>query len=158
MALTLTVLGHPLHAADFHWLGTWRLDRAHSQLVGTTIRIARIPTGYHFDFGAAAFDIGDDGRFYPTVSGRTTSLKAISDNKWRRIHRNNGREVDRSILTVSPDQQTLTIDTKAILPDGGEERSQDILQRVGDGRGLPGTWRSTKPGLDVAETITLTAL
>jgi hypothetical protein len=62
------------------------------------------------------------------------------------------------VLTVSPDQQTLTIDTETTLPDGKVERSQDIEQRVGAGRGLAGTWRSANPGLDVADTIALTAL
>jgi hypothetical protein len=154
-ALALVLAPDLTLAASPSWYGTWILDRARSQLTGATIRIARIPAGYHFDFGAVSFDIGDDGKFYPTVPGRTTSLKAINANEWVRIHRDNGKDVDRSILRVSRDQNTLVIDTEATSPAGVVQRSQDVEQRVGHGRGLAGTWRSTKLGVNVADTITL---
>jgi hypothetical protein len=157
VAIALTVSARPAAAAAGTWYGTWTLDRGRSQLTGTTIRIVRIPNGYHFDFGAVRFDIGDDGKFYTTVPGRATSLRAVSDYEWVRIHRNNGKDVDRSVLRVSPDQRTLVIDTEAISPSGAVQRSRDIEQRIGEGHGLAGTWRSTKVGINVPEKITLSA-
>lgn len=140
------------------WSGTWKLDRSRSTLVGTSFRIARIPSGYHFDFGAAKFDIHDDGAFYPTVPGRLTSLKAISDHEWVRIHRVNGADVDRSTLTVTPDGRTLVIETDAVTPNDGVRHMTEADRRVGAGQGLAGTWRSTAKGINVAETLRLRQL
>jgi hypothetical protein len=156
--IAILAAAQPLHAAPNSWFGTWTLDRTRSHLTGTTIQIARTEHGYHFDFGAVMFDIGDDGAFYQTVPGRTTSLKALNDHEWLRIHRNQGKDVDRSTLRVSPDQNTLTIDTQAISPDGSTHTSQEVEQRIGSGEGLAGTWRTTEAGQNVPTTITLAAL
>lgn len=158
IAVALTASVRPASAAVSTWYGTWTLDRGRSQLTGTTLRIVRIPKGYHFDFGAVHFDVGDDGKFYPTVPGRATSLRAMSDHEWLRVHRDNGKDVDRSVLRVSPDERTLTIDTETVLPAGGVRRSKEVELRIGDGAGLAGTWRSAKAGINVADTITLSAL
>ena len=145
----------PASAADAAWFGVWKLDRAHSHLVGASITIGRIPHGYHFDFGAVSFDVGDDGRDYPTVPSRTTSLKAVGKLEWLRVHKIDGKEVDRSIIQVTPDQQTLLIHTVAKLPGGGTHVSEDRLQRVGSGVGLAGTWRGSVAGINVAKTLVL---
>ena len=140
------------------WSGTWKLDRSRSTLVGTSFRITRVPAGYRFDFGATRFDLGDDGAFYPTVPGRTTSLRAISDHEWARVHRVNGTDVDRSSLRITPDDKALVIDTDAVMPDGQVRHSHEVDERVGPGQGLAGTWRSTEQGLNVAETLSLRRL
>ncbi len=140
------------------WSGTWKLDRSRSTLVGTSFRITRIPAGYHFDFGAAQFDIGDDGAFYPTISGRVTSLRAVNDHEWARVHRVNGTDVDRSTLRITPDRKTLVIDTEAVTPGGLARKSHEVVERVGAGQGLAGTWRSTTRGVNVAEILSVRRL
>jgi hypothetical protein len=159
-AIALAALGmsRPAGAATNPFVGSWHLDRARSHLTGTTLRIARTPTGYHFDVGAATFDLPDNGRFATTVPGRSTSLKALNDHEFLRIHRDHGHDVDHSLLQISADQQTLTIETDATTPSGAIRHSQDIERRVGPGHGLAGTWRSTQSGLHVADTLTITAL
>ena len=141
------------HAA---WFGVWKLDRAQSHLVGASITIGRIPHGYHFDFGAVSFDVGDDGRDYPTVPSRTTSLMAVSGSEWLRVHKIDGKEVDHSIIKVTPDQRTLLIHTVALQPGGGTHVSDERMQRVGGGTELAGTWRSSAAGINVATTLVLT--
>ncbi len=139
------------------WYGTWRLDRSRSRLLSETLRIGRTAQGYHFDFGAVSFDIGEDGRFYPTVPGRSTSLRRTGPRSWVRMHRIHGRNVDRSLLRLSPDQRTLRIDTVATSETGTVTRSREIERRVGPGHGLAGTWRSGEPGGDVPRTLVLRA-
>ena len=154
----LLVAAAPGSSGLDRWSGMWKLDRSRSTLVGTSFRITRIPTGYHFDLGAAQFDIGDDGAFYPTVPGRVTSLRAISDHEWARVHRVNGTDVDRSTLRITSDQKALVIDTEAVTPDGRVRNSHELDERVGAGQGLAGTWRSTENGVNVAETLSLQRL
>lgn len=153
----LLVAAAPIPSGSDGWSATWKLDRSRSTLVGTSFRIARIPNGYHFDLGAAQFDIPDDGAFHPTVPGRVTSLKVISDHEWARVHRWNGVDVDRSTLRITPDGKTLVIDTKAVTPNKGVH-STERDERVEAGRGLAGTWRSTQKGINIAETLRLQQL
>jgi hypothetical protein len=158
IAVALALAAAPARAATPSFLGTWHLDRARSHLTGTTLRIARTPSGYHFDLGAVTFDLPANGAFTETVPGRSTSLKALNDHEFLRIHRDHGHDIDRSLLRISPDQHTLTIETDATTPNGATRHSQDIEQRIGPGHGLAGTWRSTQTGLHVAETLTIAAL
>lgn len=144
-----------LWAVDSAWFGRWKLDRAQSHFTGPTITIVRIPLGYHFDFGATSFDIGDDGRDYPTVARRSTSMKAVSDHEWLRVHKVDGKEVDHSTLRITPDEKRLLIHTVAVGPDGATHVSDDTEVRVGEGTGLQGTWRSAVAGINVSEVIQL---
>jgi hypothetical protein len=154
----LAVAAVPIQSGSDGWSGTWKLDRSRSALVGTSFRIRRVSNGYHFDFGAVNFDIGDDGAFYPTIPGRLTSIKKTSDHEWTRVHRENGADVDRSILRITPDNQTLIIDTDTVTPGQGVKHSEETDQRVGVGQGLAGTWRSIEKGINVAEIIRLQQL
>lgn len=144
-----------LPAPDNQWFATWKLNRALSHFTGPVITIARTRNGYHFDFGATSFDIGDDGRDYPTVATRSTSLRAVGKGEWFRVHKVNGKEVDHSTLRITPDGRTLLIHTVATDTDGKTHRSEDMEVRVGSGNGLSGTWRSTVAGINVSETIAL---
>lgn len=157
LAVAALVLPGMAAATGLHpaWFGVWKLDRAQSHLVGASITIGRITGGYHFDFGAVSFDVGDDGRDYPTVPSRTTSLKAVGKREWLRVHKIDGKEVDRSSIRVTADQQTLLIHTLTRKPGGAVQASDDRLQRVGAGVGLAGTWRGSVVGINVAQTIVL---
>lgn len=131
------------------WIGTWVLDRPRSGLVGPSIVIARVAQGFLFDFGAVRFTVGDDGRDYPTVAPRTTSLRALGSRAWLRVHKSGGREIDRSRLEIAPDQRRLLIDTVAKDAEGRVRRSHETLRRIGRGTGLAGTWRSGSSGANV---------
>ncbi len=141
-------------AAERSWFGTWVLNRAESHLVGPSITIALAPGGYRFDFGAVVFTVGSDGRDYATVSGRTTSLRQTGPREWFRVHKQNGREVDHSTLTVTADGSAMLIHTVATGPDGTTATHDERLDRVGTrGAGLEGTWRSTAAGVNVSRVM-----
>lgn len=131
-----------------HWLGKWKLDRGASKLTGEVIDVKKTPSGYRFDFGAIQFTIPDDGQFYPTVAGRETMLSKTGALRWIRAHRINGRIVDRSTLTVSSDQQTLTISK-----DGKGASTSERLVRIDQGEGLAGLWRSNQRGINASEVM-----
>lgn len=137
------------------WLGSWKLDRNRSHLVGPSITIRQVTNGYLFNFGATSFTVGDDGADYPTVDSRSTSLKEISVRTWLRIHKIRGKEVDRSTIVISPDNTKMTIHTASVESGRAPRTSEDILTRVGVGDGLAGTWRSTTAGANVSNVITL---
>ena len=115
----------------------------------------RAHMGYHFDFGAVSFDIGDDGKDYPTVPTRSTSLKVIGEREWFRVHKIDGKEVDHSTLTITPDGQTLLVHTVWTDIHGKTHESDETEKRVGDRTGLAGTWRSTTAGINVPKTIVI---
>ena len=144
-AVSLTPVADP-------WIGTWVLNRSRSHFVGSSLTIGRIRGGYHFDFGATSFDIGDDGKFYNAYGNRSTSLKALSTDSWLRVHRLNGKEVDHSTITIMPDQAHMIINTTSRAD---AHKSQEVMTRVGRGQGLAGDWRSTNAGTGVSEIIEL---
>ncbi len=128
-------------------IGIWRLDRAASSLHGPRLDIGAAPGGYAFRFGAARFVLPEDGCLHPTVPGREMSLRRIDARHWERVHRAGGRDVDRSLIALSPDGRTLTIRTSA----AGRPPEEETLTRIGAGRGMAGSWRSGKADVDVAE-------
>lgn len=136
------------------WTGRWQIDYSRSQLVGPTTRIRRVSHGFRFDFGAVAFTVGDDGRDYPTVPTRTTSIKALGALTWLRVHKVRGQVVDRSTLTVSDDGRELRIHViKA--PGRRNAPADELLLRSGTGLGLAGVWRSTVVGATIPKRFTV---
>lgn len=135
------------------WSGTWKLDRAHSQFVGPAITIGRTRNGYHFDFGAVAFDVPDDGKDHVTVPPRSTSIKQTAASQWYRVHKVNGAEVDHSVITVDESKSLMTIDTVALAPDGSKHMATETMRRIEPGKGLAGNWRSDSQGINVSTTI-----
>ncbi|MET3828053.1 hypothetical protein ABIC16_003808 [Sphingomonas sp. PvP055] len=110
------------------------------------------PQGYRFDLGVVSFTLPDDGTFHPTIAGRETQLAKLGVNRWEREHRIYGRIVDSSELSLSADAHTLTITGEH--PGAAPEQ----LVRQGRGKGLAGTWRSTRLGIYAAETLVLEAM
>ncbi len=157
IAVAVLLVTPPLHAAQDQWLGTWKLNRSLSHLMAPPITIVRTLDGYHFDFGAVRFDIGDDGEDYPTVPTRTTSLKPIGQREWFRVHKVNGKESDHSTIRITPDNRVMLIHTVATEPSGATHVSNDVLERLGPGAGLAGTWRSTSGEGNVAEAMTFSS-
>jgi hypothetical protein len=153
----IALLANPLNAQN-SWSGTWKLNRSESHLIGPSITIARIPSGYHFDFGAVSFDVGDDGKDYPTIPTRTTIIRPTGTRTWFRAHKVNGKEVDHGTLTVTSDEKRLLIHTVAIDPKGKLHITDEVDIREGTGSGLAGTWRSTTEGVNVSPVFTLAYL
>ncbi len=141
--------------SDDHWLGRWKLNRALSDLTGPSITINRVANGYHFDFGAVSFDVGDDGNDYTTIGTRSTSLKVLGEHEWFRVHKIDCKDIDHSTLTITPDKKTLLIHTLSTDVDRKTHESDEMETRVGGGTGLAGMWQSTTLGVNVSEVIVI---
>lgn len=155
LAIPMLLAATPAARLDSAWYGDWTLDRGRSQFMAPVLTIGRTLRGYHFDFGATSFDIGDDGRDYPTVPTRTTSLQPTAPGSWFRVHKVDGHVIDQSRLRVTADQRELIIDTTATDAAGTVRTFTERQQRVGRGQGLAGTWRSKTLGANVTTEIVL---
>ncbi len=138
------------------WVGTWKLDRSASRFVGFVVSIHHVAHRYRFEIEGTTIDIGDDGKDYTTVPTRTTSFRQLSATQWLRVHKIMGREVDRSVFTLSPEGKSFVIHTQATDNAGKQHVSDETFKREGAGTGIDGTWRSTSAGINVVDTLDIT--
>ena len=140
------------------WVGTWKLDRAASHLVGVVVTIHRLPQSYRFDLGGTTIEVGDDGRDYATVPTRTTSFKQLNPHQWARVHKIRGKTVDTSVFTLSSDNQSFAIHTVSNDDKGKKHESDEVFRREGTSIGIDGTWRSTSAGVNTPAIFTISAV
>jgi hypothetical protein len=132
--------------ADNPWTGHWKLDQAQSHFTGATISYSNGPHGLmHFSDGSVIdYDFGLDGKEYPSAYNRTTSWRSAGKNSWDQVTKANGRVLSKSHRALSVDEKTLTMTFTGVQPDGNPFNEEEVYERVGAGKGLIGTWRSTK--------------
>src|SRR5579884_1938508 len=134
-----------LAAGDNPWVGTWKQDQSKSQLAGTTFKYEDLGGGkYRWSGGSESYWFTTDGKEHPGVTGRMVSVKPIDSNTWERTVRLNGKTLYTATQKLSDDGKTLTIETKGTMPDGKAFDDTTILERVGDGSGFMGTWKTTE--------------
>jgi len=126
------------------WIGTWKLNRDKSTFTGTSYTMTKTPKGYLFDVGQLKFEVGDDGKDYPTVAPETYSIKQTGKSEWLGVTKTSGKETGRDTMTLSADGKTLTDKTTGTHADGSTFSSAETDIRVGSGTGLAGTWKSTQ--------------
>lgn len=155
VVLLVVILPHALsqNAADAMLAGRWKLDRAASHFIGIKVNIQHQPHRYRFNLGGTTITVGDDGRDYPTAPTRTTSFEQTGKHNWLRVHKLNGRTLDSSVFTMAIDEQSFLIRTLAVDDAGVKHVSEETFLREGTGHGIEGTWRSTKGGVNTAESI-----
>jgi hypothetical protein len=143
LAALLALATPALAASPFD--GTWTFDPARSQLAGDTISYEKTATGYRFsDGGVGGYDFGTDGRDYPTaIAGRTVAV-TTTPSGYVSVYKTNGVAMTTAERTFSPDGRTMTVSATSTQPDGTTVKETDVYQRVGDGSGLAGRWRSVK--------------
>lgn len=148
-ALTLCTLGvstltPSAFAADNPWYGTWKLNRAKSTLTGTTYTVVKTGNVYNFDYGALKFKLADDGKDYPIMPTRTSSLKKTGNNEWLLVAKVNGVENARTVLKLSSDGKTISDSTTGTHADGTTFKSESTSERVSGGPDIAGTWKDVK--------------
>lgn len=139
------------------WVGTWKLDRSASHFVGFVVTIHRLPHSYRFDLEGTTIEVGDDGNDYVTIPTRTTSFKQLNANQWLRIHKIDGKEIDTSTFTLSPDGRSFVIHTVATDDKGEKHESDELFKREDTGTGIDGTWRSSSAGINASERLDIEA-
>ncbi len=152
--LAALTLAQPVLAATNPWLGTWKLNRDKSTFTGSTYTVAKTGNVYHFDYGAMKFDIADDGKDYPILPTRTSSLKPTGKNEWLGVDKMNGTEISRYTMKLSSDGKTLTQVTTGTRADGSTYKIEETDTRVGAGPDIAGTWKDTKESSSAPSSMT----
>lgn len=140
-------------AADNPFIGTWKLNPAKSNFTGETIKFE--PTGspmVRYSSGGLSYTFTTDGKPHPGLFGRMVSVKQTDSKNWERTTTFKGKVLAHTTLSLSADGKTLTETSKGTNPDGSSFDETTIYERVGDGSGMMGTWKST----DVKDTSSRT--
>jgi hypothetical protein len=132
-------------AVENPWIGTWKLDAAHSQLAGDTFTVTHGPGKLlHFTDGVIAFDFGTDGKEYKAAYDRTIVWTPTGPNSWETVNKKNGAVLTKSERTLSADGNTLSRHYTETHADGSTSEGDDVYARLSGGPGLLGTWKSIK--------------
>ncbi len=140
--------------AQSPFVGTWKLDPAKSQLTGDTMKFSQGENGaMALTAGGHTNNFKTDGQNYPTWDGTDSTWKQVDDHTWQSSYKRNGMELAVSTFTLSPDGKMLTEEDKGTRPDGSAFDDVAKYERVGEGSGLMGTWRSTQTKLSESRTF-----
>jgi hypothetical protein len=85
------------------------------------------------------------------------SVKQVDPKTWERTTRLKGQVVGTATDKLSDDGKTLTEEEKGTRPDGSAFHETDTFERVGDGSGFLGTWKTTKVDIDATQTMSFSA-
>jgi hypothetical protein len=127
-------------AADTPFVGTWKVNRDKSKLVGDTVKFA--PAGALVRFTAS----GDSYEFKPDGSETKTRFgaalwKKIDDNTWEETDMVKGRLDAKITWTLSDDGKTLTQHVTGDKPAGGTFDDTYSYVRIAGTKGFMGTWK-----------------
>jgi hypothetical protein len=148
MSLLMPVLAMAQSAFD----GTWKIDLNKAQLP-TKPDVYLLQDGmYHCKTCAPPIDIKADGQDQK-VTGHpyydTMSIKVVDDRTIEETDKKNGKTVDISKMTVSPDGSTLTFeftDSSATSADPVTGRGEEtrVAKGPAGSHAISGSWRVTK--------------
>jgi hypothetical protein len=141
------------------WIGTWKLDKAHSHFTGDTVTFTSSAPGmYHFEDGSAAsYDFGVDGKEYPGAYGRTVVWRAVGDRAWDGEIKANGAVLYKVHREISPDEKTMTVVVTGSRPDGTPLNEKTVYNRLTGTLGLVGTWQDVKTSAASPDTFVISS-
>lgn len=144
-------------AADNPWVGTWKLDPAKGRMTGDTFTYAKGADGllHYSDASQSHYAVAIDGKEYKTFANQTITWVAAGDNVWSSVIRQDGKPIFETRRELSADGKTLTIHVKGVGADGPSMDNVSVFRRVSAGKGLFGTWRSTKVTMNVADVVVI---
>lgn len=137
------------------FVGTWQLDPAKSQLNGNTMAFGKSSDGMMTLTADGHTDkFKTDGNQYPTWYGGQAIWKQIDDHTWESTGYLNGQNLGTDTMTISSDGKTLTDVSKGTFPSGKAFDDTTVYNRLGEGTGLVGEWRSTRTSQGETQTMT----
>jgi len=141
-------------AAENPFIGKWKLDPSKSQFTGTTFKWEDAGNGkVRWSSGNESMTFTTDGKEHPGLYGRMVTVKQIDPKTWERTTRLKGKVVATATDKLSDDGKTLTEEEKGTHPDGSSYHETDTFERVGDGSGFFGTWKTTKVDTDSSQVM-----
>lgn len=143
VAALLVASTSPALASDAAWNGTWKLDRAKSQMTGDTFTYSMNANGtFRVTNGTFTYDFACDGKDYTVIAaGNTTACKKVSDTTYDFTNKMNGKVLSTDQQVISANGKTMTDTAKGTRPDGTTYTSVDAYDRVSGTSGLIGEWK-----------------
>jgi hypothetical protein len=140
-------------AADSMFVGSWKLNAEKSKMTGLQEKIEDLGGGeFKFDFGDDVETIMLDGKDHMTKYGSTWAVTPEGPEKWKSVHKRDGKITSTATWTVSDEGKMFTSETDGTRPDGSTYHNTFKAKRVGgDGTGLAATWESTEMKLGSPE-------
>ncbi len=127
------------------WVGTWTMDQSQSKLTGGTFRFTGAPDGEMAFIGNGhSSKFKTDGQPYKTWSGEDATWKKVDENTYESNYKLGSVDLENVTWTVSADGKMLKTESKGTNPDGSTFSNTGEAARVGSGKGLVGTWKTTK--------------
>lgn len=126
------------------FVGSWKFDPARSRLKAETVRYDDLGGGrMRYSNGATLqYDFALNGKDHKTVDDRSVSWTPLGNGRWETKTKIAGKTTETAIRTLSADGDAMTVKAEGFLPDGTPYKHDKRYARVGQGRGLAGTWRS----------------
>jgi hypothetical protein len=127
------------------WNGTWRLNVPKSRVPGPDFSITVSTTGeYHFDNGTHNYNFRCDGKGYPTNTGRTISCIQTSSVEMDTTSLENSGKTAIAHWELSPNQQTLVIDSTRVQPAATAKSQKNVYVRTSGTTGFTGGWTNPR--------------
>ena len=154
--LTMACVCFLCAAADAPYAGKWKMNAAKSDFGSSTVLYEQLSGGeMKATMDGVSYTFKFDGKDYMTPWGMTTAWKAVDARTWEMTEKIDGKVIANSTAKLSPDGNTLTVDSKRAKADGGSADSSITLQRVSGGPGMAGRWRTRKLSTSTPDTLSL---
>jgi hypothetical protein len=141
--LLLLLSAAMIAAPDNPFVGTWKLDVSKSDFTGETIKFESAGSNtVRYSSGGQSYTFTTDGKQCPELYGRIVSVKQVDANTWERTTMFKSKVLSQTTFALSQDGQTLTETAKGTRPDGSSFEETTVYDRVGEGSGMLGTWKT----------------
>jgi hypothetical protein len=156
-SVALAFLTLPSNAlADTPFDGTWKLNTAKSDLAGETMSFKMAGAGtWKYTDSDQSYTFKADGTPIVTPMGMQRTFKKTGDGTFESTNTKGGVLLSTSTWTLSADGKTLEIESKGTKPNGDTFDNSTTFSHTSAGKGLEGSWKSTKVALSSPNSLTL---
>ena len=130
--------------ADPAYVGKWKLNTAKSDFGQLTAKYEAAPGGFKATMDGVSYTFTTDGKEVATPWGTMQSVKAINATTWESTAKVNGKLFSTDTIKLSPDNKTMTVESKMAQPTGGTSTNTMTFMRTAGTTGLVGTWKAAK--------------
>jgi hypothetical protein len=146
----------PAASADSPFDGTWKLNTAKSDLAGETMSFKLSGDGtWKYTDADQSYTFKADGTPIVTPMGMQRTFKKTRDDTFESTNTKGGMLLSTGTWTLAADGKTLLIESKGTKPDGESFDNSTTYEHTSGGKGLAGSWKSTKVALSAPNALTL---
>jgi hypothetical protein len=156
--LLLSAAVLPCTAESNAWDGTWKLNKAKSQLNGVTLTITILSKGeFQIVTKSYNYKLICDGKYRPAFGGRNLACVKATAFTMDTAEKENGRMLNMMHRELSSDGKNLTQTVVAIDEHGSKKTTRRVFVRSSKSTGLAGAWKDAD-ALDRQPQVMVTAL